>query len=608
MILRKISIENFRSIKELEVDIKEIGSKQALFFFGVNETGKSNILKAISLLRKDGKVQYDKDCEKQAYKFSQPISISYFFEVSKAEAADLIKEVAVPESLKSKLIISTIQKTASFDKSPKREEKLVFHFDKGIPLEQYSYIKETDKVVENPKEENSELKEGAKDELTTELLSSFLENKIGKPINKMLPEIIFWEPSPKYLINAPINLEQFKQDQNISIPLHNIFKLIKLSGSDLVQNIERMIKNSEERSELEETLSEEITKHINTLWPEHKINIRVRIEANNLCTVSIEDKDNTRPKFSMDQRSDGFKQFLSILLTLSVENKTEQLSNKVILLDEPERSLHPSSTKYLKDELLNIAKNNVVMVASHSIYMVDKKHLDRHFTVKKEKGLTYIERIDPENPFQEEVIYESLGTSVYEIIEPNVIIFEGKTDKDLFDLFTQKLKTKINPSRIKTMSASGANQVPKYIKFFDQKLVNGFVVVDSDKQGLAVRDEIIKENANFKNRVFELKELVTTKVDKITIEDLLPVDFVLACANEHFSHTFPPPTDSAIIKHIKKIKDQNGLTNDQKLEEFKNSLVKRTIKKITKAKISEVEESFPLFSEFVKSVHQKVKG
>jgi predicted ATP-dependent endonuclease of OLD family len=41
--------------------------------------------------------------------------------------------------------------------------------------------------------------------------------------------------------------------------------------------------------------------------------------------------------------------------------------NKVILLDEPETHLHPSGQKYLRNELLKISENNLVIYATHSI-------------------------------------------------------------------------------------------------------------------------------------------------------------------------------------------------------------------------------------------------
>jgi AAA15 family ATPase/GTPase len=110
------------------------------------------------------------------------------------------------------------------------------------------------------------------------------------------------------------------------MPLRNIFKISDIE--DIGYRIDLIKKSDEKRQELEEALSENITKHINEVWKEHKIKIKIRIEENLNCKVSVEDKDNSLPKYKMNQRSDGFKQFISILLNLSEENKTNILKNK----------------------------------------------------------------------------------------------------------------------------------------------------------------------------------------------------------------------------------------------------------------------------------------
>lgn len=48
MQLKKIVVSNFRSIKNIEIEIKEINGKNCIILVGKNEAGKSNILKAIA--------------------------------------------------------------------------------------------------------------------------------------------------------------------------------------------------------------------------------------------------------------------------------------------------------------------------------------------------------------------------------------------------------------------------------------------------------------------------------------------------------------------------------------------------------------------------------
>ena len=50
MILKKIEIKNFKSIKEIDFEVKKYGDSYTSFLLGVNEVGKSNILQAISFM------------------------------------------------------------------------------------------------------------------------------------------------------------------------------------------------------------------------------------------------------------------------------------------------------------------------------------------------------------------------------------------------------------------------------------------------------------------------------------------------------------------------------------------------------------------------------
>ena len=59
MKVTKIRIENFKSIKdEITLEVKKIADKDCLILLGINESGKSNILEAISLFGSGEEVNY----------------------------------------------------------------------------------------------------------------------------------------------------------------------------------------------------------------------------------------------------------------------------------------------------------------------------------------------------------------------------------------------------------------------------------------------------------------------------------------------------------------------------------------------------------------------
>lgn len=618
--LREIEIKNFRSIEKIRLEIKNIASKYCAIFLGVNESGKSNILQAIALLNKKTDVHYDIDCNKKAKKNEESILITCSFDILDDNLyRNKFKESNINEELVDKIKIKKIERKVEISKDEGRKDYIYIWLNKGSFFSNYLMNKDTNIIEkvsdvyhgkEKLTQDNlSQLISEAYQFLDKDMLEAYIESKFFNLFDSKCPEIIFWKSSKKYLIHEPVDLNKFKKDLNISVPLRNIFKIANVE--DIEKRIDLIANNIEERIELQETLSNDTTIYVNSKWPEHKINIKVVIEESLFCSVMVEDKDNLIPKYKMAQRSDGFKQFISILLNLSAENKTGLLKNKIVILDEPEVHLHPSGTRYLRDELLKVAENNIVFIASHSVYMVDRCNLNRHYKVYKESAETLVFPIDKANPYQEEVIYEALGTSILETIEPNMIIFEGKTDKDIFDAFTKKFNGDIKPINIGTISADGAQNIIKYTKFFNNKLVAGFVVVDSDKEGEAIKATILKEPGYNKKNVFAINDIRDTKM-KATLEDLIPEGIVSKCIKDRYGLKIlfnNAGNKEPIIAQAKsKLKDEHKIGPKDKLEELKGDIVKDILKDLGKLKKVDAKNKYKKYYDFACSLHEKLKS
>ena len=108
-------------------------------------------------------------------------------------------------------------------------------------------------------------------------------------------------------------------------------------------------------------------------------------------------KSSSRSK-TIDQRSDGFRHFISFLLTTSIDSVRKLFPQSLFLIDEPETHLHPQAQADLLKELIRITKGEngetVLFFATHSNHMVDKKNVDRCYKFSKHNGVTEIERAD----------------------------------------------------------------------------------------------------------------------------------------------------------------------------------------------------------------------
>jgi len=604
MKIKKVTINNFKSIKdEVSFEIKKIANKNCFILLGINESGESNILEAISLLNPEQKIDYNIDCNSEAEEENKKISITYELQI---DNYDFYKKQFIEKGLSEDLVniieITKIERKISIDSKNSRTD--FFHIwikDVKKEFEKYILDKENNKIEIKTDENIKESPDGEKNILDKDKLETFLEDEFYDLFNKNIPKIIFWKSSEeKYLINEKIDLNIFKEDFNISIPLKNCFRIAGVEK--IKERIESVVGHSTKIATLKDLLNEKVTEHINNVWKEHKINIRFEIDNMQLSFL-IEEKDNTLPKYELNQRSDGFKHFISILLNLSVENETSQLKDKIILLDEPEVHLHPSGEKYLRDELLEIAKNNFVFFATHSIFMVDKKNLDRHFSIKKEKGITNLHVVEKDNPYKEEVLYEALGTSVLEHIENNVLILEGKTDRDIFDLYKRKLKSEIKLQNFSLISADGCENIPKYTKFFNKKLVNGFVLVDSDKGGTTIKTRVLKEKNYNKKNVFEINDILDTKKES-TLEDLFNSKHTIDSVAELYDGL--SITLDILQPFLEQVKNQLQQNKKPYRKQENEELKKILFRKISKLKKEDLkkEQYYIFFGNFQKKLDE----
>lgn len=558
MELRRIRIKNYKSIKDLTLEVKKIGGNYLRTLLGLNESGKSNVLKAILNLNNEESMNYEKDCLKDARRRDKPIEISAIYYLSNRERKNVTRVLKHGNGSGG---IKEIEKRITLNSSSGKNIKWII-----------------------PNKNNMELPEG------------------GFPYGYE-SKITYWEASPEYLIKNPINLEEFKNNKEFNVPLRNLFKLIGLSEENMDSSIERMIKGDHaERHSIGKRISKKATEFINEVWPEHEIEFEVNIGDSDCC-VFIKDKDNEDEEFfNMDDRSDGFKQFVSILLTLSAKFRDSTNKNNIILIDEPEIHLHPSGVEYLRGELMKIAKENYLIIASHSIFIVDKNNLERHIKVFKEKGETKMEEISETDRLSEEIIYEALGTS----IRTYFLIFEGNTDKKLYDEFANKFKQDV--SNLTTIPAGGVDKVRKDLKFLKRKTDTGIALFDSDGAGKRVLKDIREDGEEFEKFSFQIYDFIETGKEEITLEDLLPGEMIKKAFSSVYGKELPDLDEKrSFVSQIKEFKSREGLEEDSDLTKFKNRLVGEVLSDLSSKETKIIKEEYPLYVKFFGNLNEKIK-
>ncbi|MGL4582164.1 MAG: AAA family ATPase, partial [Flavobacterium sp.] len=333
MIIDSVRILNFKSLKECLFSFKDIDVNgiNAGVLVGLNESGKSSFLEAISLVNKGfDDVDYEEYCylDEQEEDEYLEMYITYSVKNINELRKELLKYKRLCKEIINELIIENITNNTYINKEGGSLSAVSFTY-KDFDVSKYRFeIRESKNSlgelvkVKNLVSNTSLGKDAIYEEVSRDSLESFLRPYLREILKLKSPEIIIWKPSKEYLINEVIDLREFMvEPDNVSVPLKNIFNIYgKTTTEEIANCIENALKSHSRRDKLVDGMSDAITKYVNKIWKEHKIKIRVSIDGG-MCNVMIEDTDKKYSYFNMEQRSDGFKQFFSLILSLSTLNE-----------------------------------------------------------------------------------------------------------------------------------------------------------------------------------------------------------------------------------------------------------------------------------------------
>ncbi len=396
MRLAEIKIKNYRSIEEQVFILEEKNKSFTYTLIGINEAGKSSFLNAISLID-GGDVVYPRDFFDE--KFPIEVSLKYLIEEkdSKTFKEELEKKIT-DKTVISQIGITHVEVGVVFMNTPDLKKQ---------NFEKYTLVKDSISgyFLNGPAVE----KKIEGQEVEDLSVQKLLELNFPQYFYKNSHFITFWKSDPKHLIGESINLDIFAPDpEKVSIPLYNCFLLAEVE--DIQAEILSIKTDVSRRQNLVDKLGDSVTAHIKKIWPNHPIKIKFNIN-NMMIEFLIEDDDVKYKTKTTGQRSDGFKQFISFLLTISAEHSNNSLNRSLLLLDEPETHLHPKAQEFLKDELIKITKNNknnnIVIFATHSNYMIDRECIGRCYKVeKKENKKTVVSKIEGNTSSYAETNYD----------------------------------------------------------------------------------------------------------------------------------------------------------------------------------------------------------
>ncbi len=421
MRLRKFRVRAYRCIH----DSGEITVGDLAAFVGRNESGKTTILQALTLLNKDEQVsdldlcdemneelkdeiriaegdfnlnQHETEILKEKFpslpdikkirlfKTNRNQNVQYEFEdIELGEEEN--KELNSWENFSKQIIefLDTIPNhlriqvdTKFFEEAVPKNQEI---FDSGmaefsnqfhvIAIQEPSVIEEWEKIYESPDNQFSNL-------LSGESEKSALENFIASELH---PRFVYFSDYKKIYGNINLNeyLREEKGERADSIEyveefdkaetVRNLFYLAELDMKELDE-----VKTSPSKCiKLLNAASNRLTSKLNPAWKGDPIHVDLRYNPGNILSVVISDvhRDGTITNTGLlNRRAEGFKWTFSFIVNFAAETQRSELKEAILLLDEPARNLHPTQQMGISDLLKNLAGSNQVLYATHSPFMI----------------------------------------------------------------------------------------------------------------------------------------------------------------------------------------------------------------------------------------------
>ncbi len=533
----KFKIENFKGVENIEIDLTKLPSANIFTLVGLNESGKTSILEAISLLHVnvDREKAHEMIHKSKKGNFNDSILISATLELDEEDEKEIKKYCNEKNDNEIRFILSQDVKTIVYIKEYKfRNSKC----EENSPTSTWSI-------------DLSGKTERAKKFVDLQDKDEDKWNKVIEKIKKNLfPKIVYYE---NFLFDFPqkIYLEKYDSEGAEQEEYRAILQdiLNSVDNTLLVNNhilIRLKSTESEDKEALDSLLgqvSEKLTDKIFKSWEEifEKSNKQIELITNkNERGYFIELKiKQGADKYYIKERSLGFRWFFSFLIF--TEFRKERMDDKgetLFLLDEPASNLHQYSQKKLLNLFEKLTDKCKLIYSTHSHHLINPKFLSGTYIIKNKainykndelfnqsktdiKAILYKNFVakypDEKDYFQPILDAIHYCPSDLEKI-PNIVCTEGKNDYYTFKYIQNKFFSK----KFETSFYPGAG-VSKYEELFRLYLSwnkNFVALFDADPQGKKEQKRYINEISDeLIDKVLTLKDIDNSFDDKKT-EDL----------------------------------------------------------------------------------------
>lgn len=517
----KFTIENYKGIKKLDLDLSISPDHKIYTLIGLNESGKTTILEAINdfELEVPNAEKHKLIPKSAAGGFTGDVVIKATLSFSDEDKARIIKFVSGKGKFKEVVVsdLLTLERKYKFENSKPIESKKTYVHFVSIKKTAKSKLTNIDKPI------SEEVWTYVKDNLLPEII--FYRDFLSK-----FPEKIFLEPEA----TEPKEKEYLSIIEDVLVSINPSYTVKDSLLSRLGDPNEA---NKQALEAVENEIGAKISEVVFDAWSKiqsvsKKEIVAKTVEESGRYFIKLSVKEGHQ-SYAVAERSLGFRWFFTFLLYTEFRKERIKKSGEILfLLDEPASNLHQSAQKSLLGTFESIVKKSRLVYTTHSHHLINPLWLNASYIIKN-KGLKYGEEDNDFTSKKTEVEaykYKQFVSSyptqtdyfkpILDVLDyqpgllemvPNIVITEGK-----FDFFTFKFFQEIVLSRTSDnfhfYPGHGASNLDLPIALYESWGKKYFVVLDSDKEGREQAKRYVKEysspekiatlddvNAEFKN-------------------------------------------------------------------------------------------------------------
>jgi predicted ATP-dependent endonuclease of OLD family len=492
--IKKIHIENYKSLKEVDIELNE----GVNVFIGKNNTGKSNIVNALMFLSKAVRTKDISDQYKEIVfgkDIKNEIKFDLEFTVLDAEWKDVFVKLQLGPDISfdvfKEYISNKIGYAAKFGGHDRSfyllEEEVCIYFKGERVVFAKSFWNDEGAGFER------QIIENLKERINTNTWDLVFCGGGSPPDSILYCSHTPIRPEENLLISLFNFIESFKNLNPIrsspeSMEVYGGLEL-KSDGSNLPRVLNTIASSNRE-------LFATIIRDIRTIIEDiSEINAPL-IERSSITFLSTTEKYFGDIRFGWDHISAGTKEIIHLVTFLRTVP-----SKSLIFIEEPELHLHAGAIINFLSLLESISSEDdkQILLNTHSFMLIELAHYENLFIVTKDNGATNVRGFSNLNDEEKKLMKSGVMRNWFMLLPHKnltwtdlhthdfLLVLEGKHDESVWKEFIKK-ESDVSSKKIKIIEGKGENNAIKIAVFL--KLLKDFgihpppflLVLDSDNK------------------------------------------------------------------------------------------------------------------------------